>query len=146
MIRTALLCLLILPAWSCVGITPPAVEVGPPTLVDRSSAGVRFEVPVTLTNRHATPLPLTEAEYRFRVQGIDSYAYLEMPAVVLGVDAQRTLMLPAALETDGVDPLGRDWSISGSVVYTPDSPLRTVLTETGVPLPSVGFSARGTLE
>lgn len=129
----------------CVGVPGPEVRVTQVRQVEASDLGARFEVSLELDNPGESPLPLPEASYRFEVDGVGDYAYLSLPARVVPPGGRQSLTLPAAIATDGRSLAERPWSISGRLQYRPESPLRSFLTETGVPLPVVFFDARGRL-
>jgi hypothetical protein len=130
----------------CVSFHEPGVRVTGVRQVEATDVGGRFEVALELSNEGEVPLPLPEASYRFAVRGVEDFAYIDLPALVLGPGAVQPLVLPAAIATDGQPLAGADWSVRGHIVYAPESPLRTFLTETGFPLPRANFSDRGTVE
>ena len=129
----------------CLSARPPRVELTGAEVLEETDEGARFAIDLMLTNPNDVALPLPEVRYRFQVQGLDSYAYLDLPNRVVGPRGTQTLRLPAALATGGRSLAGRGWSISGRLQYRPDNPLRTFLTETGVPLPVALFSGSGRL-
>lgn len=125
---------------------PPSLEVVGAQVTDQSPQGARVEVAVVLSNPNNVAIQLPQTSYTVAVEDAGSYAYIEIPARVLGPKGKQAISLPAAFETDGQDVSGRSWKISGSVTYAPENYLRAFLTETGVPLPLVLFSGNGVLE
>ncbi len=114
-------------------------------VVNQTPAGASFAIELALTNRNDVALPLPETTYRFAVEGVGSYSFIDLPARVIGPRGTQTLTLPAAISTGGQALAGRPWTISGRVQYEPENPLRGFLTETGVPLPVAFFSGEGRL-
>ncbi|MEM1107220.1 MAG: hypothetical protein AAGH99_00840 [Planctomycetota bacterium] len=145
--RIQVLCLLVCLGLSgCITALPPKVEVVSAEVTEVSEQGVRLEVALALSNPNEIAVPLPEASYTVSVQGTNDYAYVDLPARVLGPKGQQTIRLPAAFETNGEDVKGRIWDITGSVTYDPKNFLRSFLTQSGVPLPLVLFSGKGVLE
>ncbi|MEM9418558.1 MAG: hypothetical protein AAGA25_05805 [Planctomycetota bacterium] len=130
----------------CISAVPPSLEVVGAEITQSSPEGTRVEVAVVMSNPNDVPIQLPEASYSVSVADAGSYAYIELPAQVLGPKGVQAMRFPAAIETDGQSLSGRAWEISGSVTYSPENYLRTFLTETGVPLPLVLFSGKGVLE
>ena len=127
----------------CVSLTPPEVEVTGLRPVATSQQGGRFEISLAVSNPSSTPLPLPEASYRLRIDGVGEYAYIDLPAMVVGAKQTQNLRLPAAIAGRAADLADRPWSVRGSLVYEPDRPIRKFLTETGAPLPRVLFDGEG---
>lgn len=130
----------------CISAAPPTVQVVGAQVVEQSPEGASLAVALVLTNPNDVALPLPEASYTLRVDGVGSYSSIELPARVIGPRSAQSLTLPAAVETDGQPLAGRAWDIDGTVTYEPENGVRRFLTETGVPLPVAFFNGDGTLD
>ncbi|MBB6431644.1 hypothetical protein [Algisphaera agarilytica] len=130
----------------CISAVPPSLEVVGAELTQESPQGARVEVAVVMSNPNDVAIQLPEASYTLSVADAGSYAYVEIPARVLGPKGVQAIRLPAAIQTDGQALSGKSWEINGSVTYSPENYLRSFLTETGIPLPLVLFSGKGVLE
>lgn len=135
----------------CTAVKPPTATVTGARVVDVTAAGAQMAVDVLLTNPNDEPLPLTRADYRVSAPdaGLRAYAFAELPNRTIPGRGSQRVTLPAALpatEARAVAVRPGAWRVSGSFTYAPDRGLRAFLTETGVPLPEVGFNGSSKFE
>lgn len=140
------------------GIAEPRANVIEVSLVDQTAQGARVEVVIELLNPNAAPLPLLKADYSVRVAGVEPFVSSAQPNRTLpgrtaarGPDPAPTpgrqlLRLAAAFATQGQELRGASFQVSGTVTYEPPGEIRKMLTDSGVPLPAVPFTASGVLE
>ena len=141
--RTLILLLICLTA-GC-GLTPdPDIEVASVELLDTSPEGARLRIVLAVTNTINEPVELESMSYRLKIDQVDPFEVEDQPSATLPSGGTQRLDLYAAVPTAaGNDLIGRDYRVSGTLTYDPPGDLRVVLTETGVPLPWVGFAGRG---
>ncbi len=139
----------------CLSALPPTARVTGARVLAETDEGARVVVILELQNPNTVPLPLPEASYRVVVDGVGTYAFDDLPVRVIPPGGTQTVTLPAAVAATTDDGLpaampdtvaGRRWRIRGTLTYRPDNGIRRFLTETGIPLPTVAFAGRGTLE
>lgn len=135
-------------------IVSPTAEVKSISLVDQSAEGARVQVTVELKSDNAVPLPLVECGYSVTLDGIGTFSFVDKPNKAIpakrtdinGGPASQVITLIAVFATAGREVKGTACRVSGSIVYEPPGEVRKVMTESNVPLPSVGFSGEGTIE
>lgn len=133
----------------CSGLQRPTSQVGSAAITDASEQGARVVIPVVLRNPNDTPLPIRETRYTIGIAGHEPFEFTDKTVATMPAQGVQTLRLPAAFATfgDGAEALaGRSYTIRGSVVYQPPGEIRQLLTDSGFPLPSVGFSGSGELQ
>ena len=124
----------------------PVAYVRSVALTDQTAEGGRVVVTVELDNQGETPLPLTEASYTVAVDGYGSFRFTEVQAATMAANATQRVSLAAAFATDAAGLAGRSYHAFGRLFYEPPGEIRRILTDAGIPLPSVGFAASGRLE
>jgi hypothetical protein len=133
------------------GIESPVAEVVSAKVVQQTGDGVRVEVTVLLTQSNKVPLPLPKASADITVGNNGSREIKDDPHRTLPVGGdqgtgKQLVVLPIAFPASaGVAP-GASYNISGSITFEPPGEVRRVLTESGVPLPTAGFSKSGRLD
>jgi hypothetical protein len=124
------------PSW----VNDPQVSVDAVELTGRSDLGAAMQVVVTLTNPNEDALPLVGASYKVAINGA-IYQTRTNPNAELPGSGQVTVRLPAAIR--GMPEDG--YTVNGTIRYKPPGQLREVMTDLGVPLPSVSFTGSGRL-
>jgi hypothetical protein len=136
-------CALRLPRWHHV--TKPSAQVTSVRLDDQSEQGARVIITVALSNPNDLSLPLIRSAYTVKLGDLPAATFHEDPLKALPRTGPQTVELAAAVPTNGASVAGMDYRVSGSITYEPPGEVRQVLTESGVPLPTVGFSSSGSL-
>ncbi|MEE9404020.1 MAG: LEA type 2 family protein [Algisphaera sp.] len=129
----------------CTSVLPPVVTVTGARVLEVSDVGARLAIHLELANPNDYPLPLERVSYRVSLQkgAIEPYVADDLPARTIAAHGTQTLHLPAALASGSrtFNPEWLEhWQVKGTLTYAPDRGLRAFLTETGVPLPFVGFN------
>jgi len=124
---------------------PPQLQVQAMKIAQQTEEGARIEITLLLQNPNDKALPLTYTDYRVEVPGVGVFAFGDETNRTLPAGGTQTVVLPAALATRGRELHGIPCVVSGSVSYDPPGQLRKILTESGVPLPSVNFTSTGPL-
>ncbi|MHB1157873.1 MAG: hypothetical protein ACYC26_13680 [Phycisphaerales bacterium] len=124
-------------------VATPTVTLDGVEIVDRTPEGARALIHLTLTNDGDVPLPLTDANYSLTLANA-TYSGGTNPNATLPAKGSQSITLPAAVAGSPADvPNGCSYTLSGSLHYEPPGQIRQVLTDIGVPLPSVGFNGNG---
>lgn len=149
MIRNYLTLTLILATCSLIGCKSNRLRTKPPTaqvtgvrLVEHTTTGSRLEVLLQLGNPNDFGLPLTRSDFSFRVAGGDSFTFNDQPHRSIPAKGTQLVRLPVALANPS-SIVGAAFVVEGSVTYEPPGEIRKLLTESSVPLPSVGFRGEG---
>lgn len=128
----------------CAGVSKPSARVNQAVVAEQTAEGARLELVLVLDNPNDVPLPIRETRYRVEIDGVaDGFEFTDKTAATMPAGDTQTLTLPSAFAGDLSD---RAYQVSGAVVYETPGEFRRLLTDSGVPLPSVSFSARGNLE
>lgn len=125
--------------------TPTATVAGL-RVVERTSVGCRVELTLELANPNAVSLPLERTQYTIAIAGglavtLEDHANCTVPA-----KGRQTVTLPASFADEGTSVQGASFKVQGLVQYKPPGEWRTILTESGVPLPSSRFQGAGVVE
>jgi len=126
-------------------VESPTAEVTGIAVTDRSNDGARVEVMVLVTNDNDFPLPLTASRYRVTVAGVGDFAFDDHPHVTLPANSSQPVTLPAAFAMSP-DAGGGAVQVAGTFTYEPPGQFRKAMTDSGIPLPKVGFDGSGRLE
>lgn len=141
------MCCLSLSGCLGVGAQRPADEVVSTRVTQQTEHGARVLVQVAIDNPNDFVLPLREAHYTVRVAGLEPFVFTDVvPDRALPPNSRQILELPAAFATDGQPIQGKTYNITGRVTYEPPGELRAIMSESGLPLPSIHFSGEGVLE
>lgn len=150
MLRSVAVVLLVLGLIGCAPTRPPTIRVGAARVLDSTDAGVQLAVDLVLENPNDFPLPLTRVAYRIEAPdaALAEYAADGLPARTVPARGLQTLTVTAGMAGDPARwkpqaQAGHAWRVRGEVTYAADRGLRSFLTETGVPLPTVGFGGEG---
>ncbi len=127
-------------------VTTPAAEVKSVAVTQVSDEGARVEVTVELHNTNKLALPLRVSRYSLSIESIGQTRLTDLPPVTIPAGGSRTMVVPAAIATDGQPLQGLGYTFEGTVTYEPPGEIRKVMTESGVPLPSAAFRGQGTLQ
>jgi LEA14-like dessication related protein len=127
-------------------VQEPTAQVTSVDLKQSTQYGARLDVVVTLSNPNDVPLPITKAQYDVVVEGVGQFSFKDQPHRTIPANGSQVVRLPAAIETDGRELAGVGASASGSITYEPPGEIRKLLTDSRIPLPSVGFSGRDELK
>lgn len=138
------------PLSGCVSAAPPRAEVVGARVTEAAEFGVALDIILHLTSADDQPMPLPQVSYTVKLEGADEpFEAIDLPVSVIppAPGGDRILRLPAAVAVaSGQGLSGRRWSVNGTLTYSPESGLRTFLTESGLPLPVVYFSGHGQLD
>lgn len=122
-------------------VDPPVVTVTDARVVEQTAEGARIDFTLELSNPNAVALPLIASRYQVSASG-SAVSLSHPPNRTLPAGGRQTLILSAALPGS---LRGAEYNFSGSITYKPPGEIRQLLTESYVPLPSVGFTHQGTL-
>ena len=124
----------------------PTVDVTHVRIIDQTEQGGRVMLQVELINPNNYPLPMPTANYTVTIDGAGTFEFDGVvPLAVMPWQGTQTLDFPAAFSTRA--PLvGRSYTAKGSIRYNPPGELRAFLTESGFPLPHIGFNTSGVVE
>lgn len=128
----------------CSGLQSPRASVGEAIVTEATSEGARIEMPLVLQNPNRTPLPIRETQYTIEVDG-QTFEFADRSAATMPAQGVQTVQMPAAFATPAGSLDGRSYVVRGRVTYEPPGEVRKVLTDSGIPLPSVGFESSGVL-
>ena len=117
-----------------VWVGSPKTEVEALELLAASPAATTGRLIVKLTNPNDVPLPLPLARYSVTLGGV-TYATDTVPNATVPANGEQRIILPVVFE----GPAGSAYSASGSITYVPPGEIRNLLTDLGIPLPSVTF-------
>jgi len=124
-------------------VATPVVTLDGVEIVDRTSEGARALIHLTVANDGDVPLPLTDAGYTLTLANA-TYSGGTNPNATLPAKGSQAITLPAAVTGSPAEvPNGCSYTLSGSIHYEPPGQIRQVLTDMGVPLPSVSFNGNG---
>ncbi len=126
-------------------VESPTAHVEKIELLDSSDQALRLGVTLRLTNPNDVPLPMTIARYSVDVPGAGSYQGDQRPQATIRAEGEQVFVLTAAVPAGTANPALDTAVASGSVEYEPPGEFRMLLTESGVPLPSVAFRGSGEL-
>jgi LEA14-like dessication related protein len=124
-------------------VTAPTAQVVEVKILETSPQAVRVAVTVEMTNRDEVPLPLTIADYYVDLPGTKTYRSSQRPLATIPANGTQQFQLTAAVPTAGEAPA--TYRVGGTIEYEPPGEIRMLLTESGVPLPRVGFQGTGEL-
>ncbi|MEX0774405.1 MAG: hypothetical protein WD042_01700 [Phycisphaeraceae bacterium] len=128
------------------GVSAPLVKIDAVRLVEQTEQGARVEVDLLLENPNDVAIPLKYTSYSVRVAPGGTYRYGDESNRTLPAKGTQMLTLPAAFATGGASLSGARFKVDGDMTYEPPGVLRKALTDSGIPLPSVGFSRAGQLQ
>jgi hypothetical protein len=142
--RPVLLLLVALVAVGCAA--EPRADVAAVRLAEHTPLGSRLEIVIELTNPTGDPLPLRGTAGSIEIAHVGRYAFEDeanrtLPARHAG--GRQTVVVPLAVAVQAEVLAGADYAVRGQMTYEPPTRLRTVLTESGVPLPKVEFAGQG---
>lgn len=125
----------------------PVASVTSARVTQSTDHGARVEVTLAIQNPNGFVLDLERMHYQLSVGGDEERAivFRGSAPVALPAEDRQTLILAAAFPGRSAQP-GSAYSVSGSFTYQPPGGLRAFASESGLPLPSLRFSHRGTLE
>jgi hypothetical protein len=121
----------------------PVAEVKDVAIASQSSDGTTVRITVELRNPGDLALPLPEASYTLAIDGQSSYSFRDRPNRTLPAGGTQTVDLIAAVPVQVAAAAG--YQVTGTIRYEPPGEIRTILTESYVPLPGSSFSSRGNL-
>lgn len=119
-------------------IAPPTAEVETLELTAVSPAATTGNLIVKLTNPNDTPLPLPLARYTVTL-GETTYRTDTVPNAALPALGEQRVVVPVVF--DG--PAGKAYTASGAITYVPPGEIRVLMTDLGIPLPTVSFRGSG---
>ncbi len=129
----------------CSTVAAPDTRVVSARLAEETEEGARILVVIELSHKNSVALPLTDAHYDGYIKDVGDYSGEDNPNRTLPIASTQTITLPFVYKTD--EPVsGREISVSGSITYEPPGEIRKLLTESGVPLPSTGFSGKAIID
>lgn len=123
----------------------PTASVLGVKLVKQTDQAARVEVTVALENPNDVPLPLIKSSYTVEVAG-QSYSATDVPARTLPARGRQEVTIPAVVAVSGGAARGSSYRVDGSVTYEPPGEIRKLMTDSYIPLPSVGFAQSGQLD
>ena len=126
-------------------IQDPSAKVVSVRVTQHTDQGSRVEVQVDLSNPNTAPLPLKRCQYTLRIADAGVYSFDDYPQRTLPSHGAQSVVLPAGFPTDKA-LAGASYELEGSIQYEPPGEVRKLLTESKIPLPSVGFHASGRIQ
>ncbi len=128
---------------SLTSIKNPTAKVTAVELAEQSAQGAVVRVTVQIENTNGVALPIITNQYTFVVAGMKPFVFLDKPKRTLPGRRMQTLELVAAFDTGGKDVTGAAYRVSGKLEYQPPGQIRRIMTDSGIPLPSVSYAASG---
>lgn len=130
----------------CSAIRDPQVQVRSLRTIQQTDQGARLELTLDVTNPNAQAIPLVYSSYDVQVDGATGFRFADVCNRTLPGQGRQVVVLAAAVAHDGQSLDGAAYRVSGWMSYEPPNKWRRLLTESGIPLPTVDFSQSGTLE
>lgn len=127
------------------GLTPPTADVTEARVDAATPEGSRVVFTVTLQNANDVPLPIRRTNYTVTL-GTQSFEFTDLAAATIPANGAQVVVIPAAFAVPEAGLSGAAYELRGHVTYEPPGEVRDLLTDSGVPLPRVGFVERGTFE
>lgn len=133
-------------------IEPPQATVVMLTLVEQSRRGARLNALIDVSNPNPVSLPVTVVHYKVHIEDLPAHTFTDYPRIALSAattnplrTGQQRLELPVAVPAGRRSLVGRSYRIRGEITYEPPGVIRKLLTESGIPLPSIPFNGTGTI-
>lgn len=133
----------------CQSATPPRLEHASATVTDRTAEGVAMSFVLDAYNDNEIALPLRDIEYVVVLDGREVFRGTRSAEATLRRKGVQQLKLPAviALEPGQTPPGGvQEFRLRGSMTYVTPGKLAELLFDTGVRVPTVGFSTQGQID
>ena len=149
MIRTAAALGMVMLLTGCTSYRAPEFAVNAVRPTDRTDEGVAMEFVLDAKNENDVALPLREVDYTVELDGRTVFKGTRSAEATLRRLGTQQVTLPAVvnLATEHPRTTGRvPYRIFGSVTYVTPGQLAEVLFDTGVRVPSVGFSQSGEVD
>lgn len=127
-------------------VFPPSAEVVDVTVTGQSDEAVQLALLLEMRNPNDIDLPLRRSRASVSLGGLPTVSVNDRPPVTIPAKGENRFTLVTAIPTPaGFAVQGQSARVSGRLTFEPPGEIRGVLTETGVPLPTVGFSETLTL-
>ncbi len=131
----------------CGWTKQPVAKVRGVRIAESGADGVRAELLLELTNLNPNePLPMTIARYRVELDGVGRYQSNIQPLATIPARGRQQIVLPAGIAASNAAADRTPYRVTGTIEYQPSGNIRELLTDIGVPLPTVSFSHTGTAE
>ncbi|MEM1213400.1 MAG: hypothetical protein AAGI68_14020 [Planctomycetota bacterium] len=104
------------------------------------------DIVLALKNPQAVELPVRFGDLRLRTDAGATPTIETRPQVTMPPGGVATVTLQGVARHDGQGLVGQPLNVNGSLTYEPPGELRQILTDTGVPLPTIGFANTVTAE
>ncbi|MEM6552247.1 MAG: hypothetical protein AAF750_08985 [Planctomycetota bacterium] len=101
---------------------------------------------LALENPQAVELPVRFGDLRLRTGAGTTPTIETRPHVTMPPKGIATVTLQGVAKHNGQGLVGQPLTVTGSLTYEPPGELRQMLTDTGFPLPDIGFSSTVTAE
>ncbi|MCC6580009.1 MAG: hypothetical protein IT440_06160 [Phycisphaeraceae bacterium] len=126
-------------------LTKPSVTAVAASVVEQTDQGTRLKIVVTMANPNAVELPLRTARYTIDIAGVGPVAAEDTLSRSLPPTGAQPVEMFLAVPS--MVPLQHaEYSVHGAISYEPPGEIRKVMTDSYIPLPSVGFQAAGKLD
>lgn len=136
----------LLTAIGCSGVQNPTVQVRSLQIVEQTRDGARLLLTLDVTNPNQAALPLVFSSYDVQVDGATGFGFADVCNRTLPAQGTQTVVLAAAVAGhEGRSLDAAAYRVNGWMSYEPPNQWRRLLTESGVPLPTVGFGKSGIL-
>lgn len=118
----------------------PEAVVRQVQLTERSAEGTAVRIVLDVTNPNDEQLPMKIARYRLTLGG-QTYVGNTPANAISPAEGTVTFTLPAAVPTTA----GTDYKLTGQIEFQPPGQLRDLITDFGVPLPTIALNSTGQL-
>lgn len=128
----------------CESYRSPELSVVDARAVERTEAGTGLRFTLDATNENDVALPLREVTYTLDVDGRRVFSATRSPEATLRRQGTQQFVLPAVIPTEGGSGGGGGrYRLAGTLTYVTPGQIAELLFDTGVSVPSVGFSFEG---
>lgn len=135
---------------ACAGPRQPSFRVAEVRAGERTDQGVAMTFVLDAENDNDVALPLRDVEYTVELDGQRAFSGTRSAEATLRRLGTQQVVLPAVVRTgDGgaIRTSGRvPYRISGTVTYVTPGQIAEILFDSGVRVPSVGFSGTGEVD
>jgi hypothetical protein len=128
----------------CESYRAPDLSLAETKPVQRTEAGTALHFGIDAQNDNDVALPLREITYTLAVDGKPVFTATRSPEATLRRQGSQRIVLPAVVpsEAGAVNP-GSRFRLSGAMTYVTPGQIAEILFDSGVRVPSVGFSFEG---
>lgn len=136
----------------CASYQSPSFSVSESRPGARTEQGVEMEFVLDARNDNDVGLPLRDVEYRVEIDGRQVFSGTRSAEATLRRQGVQQITLPAVIRLDDAAPASArtggatvPYRIWGTVTYVTPGQIAEILFDTGVRVPTAGFSGQGSM-